>query len=415
MPVLVDAVLAAARSADASDIHLVPAESGLAMAWRIDGVLQPVKVFPREIAGNVVARLKVLAELLTYKTDIPQEGRIRQTGGEVEIRVSTFPTLFGEKAVVRLFVASGRYRYLEELGLHDDLFDSLIALTGETGGVVLVTGPAGSGKTTTLYACLRELSGARDCQTETEGSQTAFQERHPDSSRSSSDDGTTDDAASAPRTSHKSIVTLEDPVEAVLPGVAQSQIKPAAGFDYQTGLKSLLRQDPDVIMVGEIRDRPTAEIVFQAALTGHLVLTTFHAGSAAEAVGRLLDMGIEPYQLRSGILAVLNQRLVRRLCGCATVSHDPGDRLELEADCVRLPVGCGECSGTGYRGRLLLAEMLRPDMKGLGAAILSRHSSHEIERLAISAGMTPRRQRALAAVAAGHTSPAEVRRVLGFR
>ncbi|HUG92765.1 MAG TPA: GspE/PulE family protein [Planctomycetaceae bacterium] len=377
VPELVGAILNAARDIRASDVHLVPAEDGLHMSWRLDGVLLPVAQFDRRLAGNIVSRLKVLAELLTYKTDVPQEGRIRQAESGVETRVSTFPTLFGEKAVVRLFVASGQYRTLDELGLPHDIETVLRQLLDETGGVILVTGPAGSGKTTTLYACLRELAG---------------REQHP-----------------------RSLVTLEDPVEAVLPGVAQSPIRPAAGFDYQTGLRSLLRQDPDAIMVGEIRDRPTAEIVFQAALTGHLVLTTFHAGSAAEAVGRLLDMGIEPYQLRSGILAVINQRLVRRLCDCAKPSADPADRLGLDVERLRLPAGCENCSGTGYRERIVLAEMLRPDAAGLGPAILSRGSSQEVERLAVESGMISRHRRAADAVEAGQTSPAEVRRVLGFR
>jgi type II secretory ATPase GspE/PulE/Tfp pilus assembly ATPase PilB-like protein len=376
VPGLVDAMLHAAREIRASDIHLVPAEDGLHMSWRIDGVLQAVTAFDRRLAANIVARLKVLAELLTYKTDVPQEGRLRQTDGDTETRVSTFPTLFGEKAVIRLFVASGRYRTFDELGFPADIDRTLRQLLHETGGVMLVTGPAGSGKTTTLYACLREL------------------------------------AAKPP---HKSLVTLEDPVEAVLPGVAQSPIRPMAGFDYQAGLRSLLRQDPDVIMVGEIRDRATAEIVFQAALTGHLVLTTFHAGSAGEAVGRLLDMGLEPYQLRSGILAVINQRLVRCLCDCAVESTDSSDRLGFDLARVRLPVGCGQCSGTGYRERMVLAEMLRPETAGLGPAILSHQSAHELERQAIEAGMISRQQRAVEALAAGRTSPAEIRRVLGFR
>jgi type II secretory ATPase GspE/PulE/Tfp pilus assembly ATPase PilB-like protein len=377
VPDLIRAILAAACESGASDVHLIPGPSELRMTWRIDGVLHEVAEFPRDVRENIVARLKIIAELLTYRTDVPQEGRIRQEHGGVEMRVSTFPTLYGEKAVIRLFVGSGRFRYLEDLGFHADILSGVKSCLQETGGVILATGPAGSGKTTTAYACLRELA----------------ERSRPE----------------------RSLVSLEDPIEAVIPRVAQSQIKPAAGFDYQAGLKSLLRQDPEVILVGEIRDRATAEIVFQASLTGHLVLTTFHAGSAAEAVGRLLDMGLEPYQLRSGILAVINQRLVRRLCACARVSESPEAWLGLDVEHVHVPAGCPECGNTGYRERIVVAEMLRPGDPAMRRAILSRSNAQEIERLAVESGMVSRWERATSAVAAGLTSPQEVRRVLGFR
>jgi len=372
---LVDVMLTAAQEADASDVHLIPSGDGLGMTWRIDGVLQPVARFPREISANIVSRLKVLAELLTYQTDVPQEGRI--CGGDaVEMRVSTFPTLFGEKAVIRLFVGSGAFRHLDDLLLPEEMCTTLRGLLNETGGVLLITGPAGSGKTTTCYACLRELA-----------------DKSPVA---------------------KSIASLEDPIEALVGGVAQSQIKPAAGFDYQTGVRSLLRQDPEVIMVGEIRDRETAELVFQASLTGHLVLTTFHAGSAAEAVGRLLEMGIEPYQLRSGILAVINQRLARRLCDCAVAGDAESASLGLDVRQLREAAGCGDCASTGYRNRIVLAEMLQPNTEATARAILSRSDAREIERLAVADGMISRWKRATEAVNQGRTSAAEVRRVLGF-
>lgn len=374
---VVEAVLASARQAGASDVHFVPTAETLRMLWRVDGMLHAVGEFPKKLAANIVARLKVLAELLTYRTDVPQEGRVRQTDADVEMRLSTFPTLFGEKAVVRLFVGSGRYRHLEELGLPPEITAQLQRLLLETGGTILLTGPAGSGKTTTVYACLRELI-----------------RQH----------GTA-----------RSLVSLEDPVEAVVPGVAQSQVNPAAGFDYATGLKSLLRQDPEVMLVGEIRDRETVETVFQACLTGHLVLTTFHAGSAAEAVSRLSDMDLEPYLLRSGVRAIVSQRLVRRLCDCAPWSEDAEARLGLDVPRVRVPVGCDHCRGTGYQGRAVLAEMLLPNLKELGRAILSRGDAAEIEGLAIESGMIPLRERARTAVAEGVTSAAEVRRVFGFR
>ncbi len=372
---VVDAVIDAARHEGASDVHLVPGDDGLEMSWRIDGVLQHVAQFPRALSGNIVSRLKVLAELLTYQTEVPQEGRIRGRDDDVEMRVSTFPTLHGEKGVIRLFVGSGRYRYIDDLGLPQDVASTLKQLLGETGGVILITGPAGSGKTTSCYACLRELA----------------------------------DPSRVPR----SLVSLEDPIEAMVNGVAQSQVKPNAGFDYETGLRSLLRQDPEVMLVGEIRDRKTAEIVFQASLTGHLVLTTFHAGSAAEAVSRLLDMGIEPYQLRSGLLGVINQRLLRKLCSCAENSREQA--LGLDVETWKHPVGCDQCSGTGYRQRMVIAEMLRPETEQTATAILSRSDARTIERLAVEAGMVSRWQSARDAVNGGRTSPAEVRRVLGFR
>jgi len=307
---------------------------------------------------------------------VPQEGRIHQVEGDAETRVSTFPTIFGEKCVIRLFAGSNRFRYVDDLGFSVELREALKMALERRGGMILITGPAGSGKTTSIYACLREII----------------------------------ERAAEPR----SVATLEDPVEAVMPGVAQSQIRPVAGFDYETGLKSLLRQDPEVIAVGEIRDRVTAQIAMQAALTGHLILTTFHAGSAAEAINRLLEMGLEPYQVRSGLVAVLNQRLFRRLCDCATESTDDAAKLGLAVRRARLPAGCEKCRGTGYLGRFLIAEFLLPEQHAIGRAILDRDDAIEIERKAIAGGMKTRWDEACQAVSEGHTSPAEIRRVLGF-
>ena len=393
---VVEAILASARDAGASDVHLVPQESGLSMQLRIDGVLQPVTELPKETSTNVIARLKVLSELLTYRTDVPQEGRVRadsvansngngkvvvaesQSAQTVEMRVSTFPTLFGEKAVVRLFVGSGGFRFLGELGLPEDIETALKRLLDRRNGLLLITGPAGSGKTTTAYAALREIVRASG--------------------------------------STRSISSLEDPIEAVVPGVAQSQINGVAGFDYAAGLKSLMRQDPEVIFVGEIRDRNTAETAFQASLTGQLVLTTFHSASAAGAISRLSDMGIEPYLLRSGVIGIVAQRLLRRLCACAIPdeSGEPGEHLGLDVRSAKRAVGCEQCGGTGYRGRMIVSELLQPDLSGMGRAILSRGDATEIETLAVQAGMKTLLQRASQSVEAGETSSAEVRRVLGW-
>jgi general secretion pathway protein E len=373
---VVSAILNAARHAGASDVHLIPMQSALRMAWRVDGVLQTVWEFPAELVPRIIARLKVLAELLTYQTEMPQEGRIREASSAIEMRVSTFPTLFGEKAVVRLLGERDEFQQLADLGLTEDVQVSLERLTRATQGTIFVAGPAGSGKTTTLYACLREIAARTNEQ--------------------------------------RSLVSLEDPIEAVLRGVSQSQVNLAAGFDLTVGLRSLMRQDPEVIMVGEIRDRTTAEIVFQAALTGHLILTTFHAGSAASVISRLSEMGIEPYLLRSGILGIVCQRLVRRLCECSRPGTDDSDKLGLSVTTFRIPIGCDACHGTGYRGRIVLSEILRPDQTDVGRAILSRGDSAQLEKLARESGMLTRWQRACTAIEAGLTSPAEIRRVLGL-
>jgi type II secretory ATPase GspE/PulE/Tfp pilus assembly ATPase PilB-like protein len=271
----------------------------------------------------------------------------------------------------------------------EDILAALRKALAETSGAILVSGPAGSGKTTTVYACLRELSE------KTHGA--------------------------------RSLVSIEDPIEVAVADVAQSQVNPAAGIDLSSGLRYLMRQDPEVIMVGEIRDRDTAEAALQASLTGHLLLSTFHSGSAAETVGRLLDMAIEPYVLRSGVLTILNQRLLRRLCQCSRPSDDPDDRLGLPVQRVRLPMGCSQCNGTGYRGRCLLVEMFSwrteteqnsqqatSGTSDLAKAILARSDTVVLERLARRAGMVSRWQRAYEMVEQGQTSPAEVRRGLGF-
>lgn len=378
VPELVRRLLADAVHQGASDVHFVPTVDNMLVDCRIDGVLERAAELPRAVAPNVVARLKVLAELLTYQTDRPQEGRLRDaetpTMASPEMRLSTFPTIWGEKGVVRILRESRSAWRLDDLGLPPDIESDIRGCLSETSGCLLFTGPAGSGKTTTAYACLRELSQS---------------------------------------TTPRSLVSIEDPVEAVLPGVAQSQVAPALGFDLASGLRSLLRQDPDVILVGEIRDAPTAAAAFQAVLTGHLVLSTFHAASSAAAISRLCDMGIEPYLLRTGIRAVVGQRLVRRLCDCATIGADLAGRLGLPVDRWREAAGCSNCRDSGYQGRALIAEILRPDSAEISRALLSKEDAPHIERLAVQAGMITRWRRATAAVEAGWTSPAEIRRVLG--
>jgi type II secretory ATPase GspE/PulE/Tfp pilus assembly ATPase PilB-like protein len=360
---LVETLLRDAVRRAASDVHLEPTPRAVEVRYRLDGVLQPVVSLERELAPNVVARLKVLAELLTYRVDIPQEGGIRGAAGGfgVEMRVSTFPTIHGEKVVVRLFDPTARLLDLDDLGLAPELLAAVKGLLRERTGAVLLTGPSGSGKTTTIYACLRHLARAGG------------------------------------RSQH--IVTIEDPVEQVLEGVSQAQARPGTEFDFARGLRSLVRQDPEVIMIGEVRDPETAGIAVQAALTGHLVLSTLHAGSGCGVIGRLLDMGVEPYLLTSGLRAVLNQRLVRRVCpACAAV---PRPRL-----------GCAACAGARYKGRLLLAELLTLDAP-LRQAILERSDTATLEAVADRSGRRTLRAAAAAAVADSLTTPEEIERVLG--
>jgi type II secretory ATPase GspE/PulE/Tfp pilus assembly ATPase PilB-like protein len=312
----------------------------------------------RELAANVVARLKVMAELLTYRVDVPQEGRMAETSKRhgVDMRVSTFPIIHGEKAAVRIFDSSARALDLEQLGLPGAVLGALLQVLRERAGAVFLTGPSGSGKTTTIYACLRHLVR------ESGGG------RH--------------------------IVTIEDPVEQVIEGISQAQVRPGSEFDFARGLRSILRQDPEVIAIGEVRDAETAASAIEAALTGHLVFSTLHAGSACGVIGRLLDMGIEPYLLTSGLRAVLNQRLVRRLCGACRGA------------------GCDACFGAGYRGRVLLAEFLSLNNE-LREAILARADTATLEAAAHVPGQHSIWSAADESVLAGLTDEKEILRVLG--
>jgi general secretion pathway protein E len=386
VPSIVTLLIDQARKARASDIHLVPTESALVVQWRIDGVLHPVAGFDRDLAPRIVARLKVISGLLTYRTDVPQEGRVSREFSRTEVRITTFPTLHGEKAAIRLFAENDQLQRLAQLDLPEEVETELRGHLAATAGVILLTGPSGSGKTTTAYACLRDIIA---------------------------------DSAGT-----RCIMSLEDPVEVAVDGATQSQVRPTAGFDLATGLRSLMRQDPDVIFVGEIRDPATAEAAFQAALTGHLVLTTFHAGNSAEAITRLLEMQIEPYLIRSGLRTVICQRLLRRICtNCrdqiGDFSTHPSRSSESEklSDKFAAPsvhgIACAVCGGTGYHGRLVLAEMLNPNSPEVARAILNRLDAPEMARLAAVSGMQTLPQRAAAAVTNRQTTYEEVLRVLG--
>jgi general secretion pathway protein E len=350
-------LLRRAVAARASDLHCEPGDAGLRIRLRVDGVLHDVETLPAVIAPNVIARLKVLAGLLTYRTDIPQEGAIAGAGGAGDdIRVATFPTVRGERAVLRFLGAARQGLSLGELGFGDALADRLRALLTSPQGLLIVCGPAGSGKTTTLYAALRHILAVRP---------------------------------------GASIIAVEDPVELRLDGVTQVQVEPARQLTYPVVLRSLLRQDPQVLMLGEVRDAETAHAVTEAALTGHLLLTTLHSGTPAAALVRLRELGIAPAQLTSTVHAVLAQRLLRTVCpSCGGAATTPA---------------CPACLGSGYRGRVACAaliEMAPP----LRAALLA---GADVAELAAVAGGQGLRADADRLVAAGLTTAAEVARVLG--
>lgn len=373
---VVASLLEGAIALHASDVHLQPTASGTHVQVRIDGVLQSVGEIPRGDKTDAAARLKILAGLLTYRTDIPQEGRVSDLPLGQEVRVSTFPALHGERVVIRILWQQQTLHQLSDLGLPPAISTDLAALLQESSGMILIAGPAGSGKSTTAYACLRHIL------------------HHEQSGRS--------------------IVTLEDPIENEIPGISQSHIRPNAGFDFATGLRSLMRQDPEVIFVGEIRDPVTVETAMQASLTGQLVLSTFHSGSASEAIRRLIDMDIPPYMIQSGLLGILHQRLVRTLCDCSSKCEDE-HRLGFSFDNMRQAKGCEKCRGTGYLGRTLLAEWLVPYKHHISQLELDTATTAHVEATAAAAGMITRWQQAETLLTSGQTSSAEIRRVLGFR
>lgn len=325
---LLNAILSEAIREDASDIHLETFDHILAVRFRIDGVLREIVRPKRALAPLLVSRLKVMAKLDIAEKRVPQDGRIslRVAGREVDVRVSTLPTASGERVVLRLLDKQAGRLELEKLGMAPDTLAALKGVVRRPHGIVLVTGPTGSGKTTTLYAALSTLD-----------------------------------------TQSANVMTVEDPIEYHLPGIGQTQVNSKAQMTFARGLRAILRQDPDVVMVGEIRDLETAEIAIQAALTGHLVLSTLHTNSALGAIARLRDLGVESYLLSSSLSAVLAQRLVRRLCEHCKVAAPADARtralLGLGNDAPMLfdAVGCDACAGTGYRGRTGIYELVNID------------------------------------------------------
>jgi type IV pilus assembly protein PilB len=372
----VDRILARAAAVGASDIHLERQPDALRVRFRVDGTFQDIGCISNEIAAAACARLKVLAGMDIAEHRLPQDGRLGVMIGtrHLDFRASTFPTIHGEKIVLRMLDQSSLKLELSTLGMRAPLIDDFREAIHRPEGLVLITGPTGSGKTSTLYAALRELIETG-----------------------------------------KNITTIENPVEYELPGINQGQINEKAGFTFAKGLRAVLRQDPDIIMVGEVRDPETLTTAVEASLTGHLVLSTLHTNSAIGTITRLIDMGIEPYFLASALQVVVAQRLVRRLClHCQTELPVPAGVRQLFGDEVppslRRGTGCAECRGTGFFGRIGIFEMLRVTDR-LRELILARASEQALMRAAIEDGLSPLRAQCLQRVREGHTTLEEVVRV----
>ena len=376
---LVNSVLFQAVRQRASDIHFESFERGLVVRYRIDGVLYPILTPPKHLQSSIIARLKIMAGLNIAEKRLPQDGRfaIRTAGKDVDLRVSVLPTSHGERVVLRLLEKENRLLNLNEMGFSPERLHTIQQLIRLTHGILLVTGPTGSGKTTTLYAALSEINA-------------------PD----------------------KNIITVEDPVEYQLLGIGQMQVNPKINLTFAAGLRSILRQDPDVIMIGEIRDRETAEIAIHASLTGHLVFSTLHTNDAASAATRLIDMGIEPFLVASSVVAVLAQRLIRKVCPDCKQAYQPDDE-----ELIRLGVvpgknkptfyrgtGCPACTQTGYRGRTGIHELLVLDDE-IRRLIGNKADAAVIRQAAVAHGMVLLKEEAAEKIFAGITTTEEVMRM----
>jgi general secretion pathway protein E len=378
---LVNQMLVRALESRASDVHIEPFENQLKVRYRIDGILHEVESPPRQLKAAVISRLKILAQLNIAERRLPQDGRIktRLAGKDVDLRIATVPTLYGESVVIRLLERGQIFTELDTLGFPPGPLAHFNEMILKPHGMILVTGPTGSGKTTTLYGALQKIN----------------------------DPG-------------KKIITIEDPVEYQLSGVNQIHVKPQIGLTFANGLRSIVRQDPDVIMVGEIRDAETAEIAVQAALTGHLVFSTLHTNDAAGAISRLLEMGVQDYLLSSSLLGVLAQRLVRRLCPSCRKEVPFADMEGLTEELnlregnslttVWEATGCNACSGTGYLGRVGIFELL-PVTSEICKVISQRADAGVIRNLAVQQGMRLLREDGWDKVRQGLTTLAEVLRV----
>lgn len=374
---IVNSILVRALREGATDIHIEPQEKVIRVRYRIDGILHLGLTLPLKIYSPVLTRIKVMADLDITETRIPQDGGFRFDFGvkTVDLRVSTYPTVFGESVVIRVLEKSSILIGLDQLGFSEENLRTIRSLTDKPYGIFVVTGPTGSGKTTTLYALLLEMDAL-----------------------------------------HKSIMTVEDPVEYRIPFIKQSQVNERAGFTFARALRAILRHDPDVILVGEMRDQETAEMAFRAAMTGHLVLTTLHANTAPAAIPRLLNMGIDPNIVATSLLAVQAQRLVRRICDGCRVPYRPSEEELLRFGVPHLAgktlyrgEGCEKCKGTGYKGRTGIHEILviTPEV---GALIARGATAQEIQK---AAGLKTMREDGIEKALKGITTLEEVVRVVG--
>jgi type IV pilus assembly protein PilB len=366
----------------ASDIHLEPTERDLRVRFRIDGVLHEIMRSPRNIQAGVISRLKIMADINIAERRIPQDGRlsVNISGKKIDLRVATLPTVWGEKVVMRVLDNSTAMLNLSDLGFSENNFDRYSVSFTKPYGMILVTGPTGSGKSTTLYATLNIVS-------------------RPEIN----------------------VITVEDPVEYRIPGINQVQVNPKAGLSFATALRSILRSDPDVVLIGEVRDHETAQIAIEAALTGHLVLTSLHTNDAPSAMTRLVEMGIEPFLVGSALDAVLAQRLARRLCSKCKEPYTPEPAVLISArfpwqdgeplPTLHRPVGCSACSKTGYRGRLALHEVMSVTEE-IERLTVGRASALEIGRVAASQGMRSLRLDGMDKVLQGVTGLEEILRVV---
>jgi general secretion pathway protein E len=372
----VNSLITQAYKDHASDIHIEPFEAELVVRYRIDGILYEILRPPHKAMASIVSRLKIMADLNIAEKRLPQDGRfrVRIAGKDLDVRVSTLPTAFGERMVLRLLDQASNVLQLEDIGMEPGLLREVDGMIRKAHGVFLVTGPTGSGKTTTLYAALTRLNNRE-----------------------------------------KNIITVEDPIEYQLTGVGQIQVNPKIGLTFANGLRSILRQDPDIIMVGEIRDAETAAIAVQSALTGHMVFSTLHTNDAAGALTRLVEMGIEPFLAASAIVGILAQRLVRRICPHCREGYLPPPELLAEAGLAPGTElfrgrGCKACMNLGYRGRTGIYELLPVD-ESVRELLLLKKDAASLRTAAVSHGMKTLREAGLVKVRAGETSLEEVLRV----
>ncbi len=380
---LVNAIMTQAVGDRASDVHIEPAEKNVRIRFRVDGVLhEPMPPAPKNIQGGLISRLKVMAELNIAEKRVPQDGRISMKvgGRQLDLRLATLPTVFGEKVVIRILDKSQSLLKLEDLGFLEGPYDRFAQSFRKPYGAILVTGPTGSGKSTTMYSTLNILNEE-----------------------------------------DKNIITVEDPVEYRLPGVNQMQVNPKAGLTFASALRSILRADPDIVLIGEVRDRETAMIAVEAALTGHLVLTSLHTNDAPSALTRLIEMDVETFLVASAIDSVVAQRLARKLCERCKVAYAPDERELIAAGFpesswselgeIFQAQGCAACANTGYRGRMGLYEVM-PVTEEIERLTVERASSEAIRAVAVEQGMITLRDDGLEKVRMGLTSIEEIARVV---